>query len=136
MPNWNDEQPVGTLHKLIAANPSDARRKVHAMWPNHQINLFGYDKTGILTYITVVRAKGNKRPVATATSGRGGRPVQFQYSIDDVPDNQLAPSAIQGLLVDAVEERPDGTLKLTFYNPDTDKQVGHLIVKRGELKNA
>ncbi len=59
--------------ELVATSASAARREALAFAP---CTLKGYDEAGECIYITTVRAKGDRHPVATAT--RGGRAVTFE----------------------------------------------------------
>jgi hypothetical protein len=62
--------------QLNATNAKEARREAQRKYPEG-CNLKGYDKNGDCVYMTTVRPKGDKHPVATATKNRSALPVKF-----------------------------------------------------------
>ena len=57
------------IYNLKATNARVARIEASAIEPTKSKTLRGFDKNGECTYISCVRERGNKHPVATAVKG-------------------------------------------------------------------
>lgn len=70
--------------ELKSKNARDASKETRKLFPpNQAISLTGYDSEGECVYISLVREKGNKAPVATAKKSRSAN-VFYAYGLDRV----------------------------------------------------
>lgn len=60
---------------LNATSAVEARREIASKWPKYNVTFRGYDTSGEVVSISLVRKQGEKGNVATAT--RGIKPVKF-----------------------------------------------------------
>jgi hypothetical protein len=75
-PGLTETTVTTKLFELQATNARDARKEAASRW-SCEVHLTGYNAQGLDVYLSTVRERGNKAPVATAIRNRAGRPVKF-----------------------------------------------------------